>query len=65
LTELSWCYGRWSVGLSALVSGTPLEPMTRSSFFLSFAGQLLCSSFWYGLSDERTGLQFVVQSVSD
>jgi hypothetical protein len=28
-------------------------------FFLSFPGQLLCSSSWGALSDERTGLQFV------
>jgi hypothetical protein len=28
----------------------------------SFSGQLFCSSSWGALSDERTGLQFVVQS---
>jgi hypothetical protein len=38
--------------------------MTRFFFSLSFAGQLLCSSSWGALSDERTGLQFAVQSVS-
>jgi hypothetical protein len=39
-----------------VVSGTTLGPMTR--FYL------LSSSSWGALSDERTGLQFVVQSVS-
>jgi hypothetical protein len=29
-----------------------------------FSGKLLCSSAWGALSDERTGLYFVVQSVS-
>jgi hypothetical protein len=47
-----------------MASATPLGPMTRFYFFLSFAGKLLCSSSWGALSDERTGLQFVVQSVS-
>jgi hypothetical protein len=32
--ELSWCCDRQSVGLSALVSVTPLGPMTRFFFFL-------------------------------
>jgi hypothetical protein len=32
--------------LSILVSGSPLGPMTRFFFFLSFAGQLFCSSSW-------------------
>jgi hypothetical protein len=54
--ELSWYYDRRSVGLSVLVSGTPLKPMTRFFLFLSFAGQVLCSSSWGGLSDERTDL---------
>jgi hypothetical protein len=53
--ELS-CYDRWSVGLSILVSGTPLGPMTRFYICLSFAGKLICSSSWGALSDERTGL---------
>jgi hypothetical protein len=61
---LSWCYDRRSVGLSVLMSGTPLGYMNRSLFFPSFAGQLLCSSSWGVLSDERTCLQFAVQSVS-
>jgi hypothetical protein len=55
-SELSLCCYRRSVGLSVLVSGTPLGPMTRFFFFLSFAGQLLCSSTWGALSDEKTGL---------
>jgi hypothetical protein len=38
--------------------------MTRFFFSLSFARQLLCSSSLGALSDERPGLQFVVQSVS-
>jgi hypothetical protein len=38
-------------------------PMTRFHFLLSFAGQLLYFSSWDALSDERTGLQCVVQSV--
>jgi hypothetical protein len=42
----------------------PSMPTTRFYFFLSFAGKLLCSSSWGALSDEREGLQFVVQSVS-
>jgi hypothetical protein len=45
-------------------AGHPFGPMTTFYFLLSFAGQLLCSSFWGALSDERTGLQFVVQSIS-
>jgi hypothetical protein len=45
--ELSWCYDRWLVGLSVLVSQIFLFPF--------FAGQLLCSSSWGVLSDERTG----------
>jgi hypothetical protein len=39
-----------------LVSGTPLEPMARYYFFLSFARKLLCSSSWCALSDETTDL---------
>jgi hypothetical protein len=35
--------------------------MTRLYFF---AGKLLCSASWGALSDERTGIQFVVQSAS-
>jgi hypothetical protein len=62
--ELSWCYHQRLVCLSVLVSCTPLGPMTRFFVFLSLAGQLRCSSSWGGLSDERTGLQFVVQFVS-
>jgi hypothetical protein len=53
-----------SVSHYVLVSGTPLGPMTRFYFFLSFAGKLLCSSSWSALSDDRTGLWFLVQSVS-
>jgi hypothetical protein len=34
------------------------------SFSFCFAGKLLCSSSWCALSNERTGLQFVAQSVS-
>jgi hypothetical protein len=40
--ELSWC-DRRSVDPPVLVSGTPLRPMTRFFFLLSFAGQLLWS----------------------
>jgi hypothetical protein len=54
--ELSWSCDRRSVGLFVLVSGNPLGPMTKFFFFLSFAGQFICSSFWGALSDERTGL---------
>jgi hypothetical protein len=54
--ELSWCCDWRSVGLSILVSGTPLGPMTRFFSFRSFAGQLHCSSSWNTLSDERKGL---------
>jgi hypothetical protein len=54
--ELSWCHDRRSVGLSVYVSGTPFGPMIRFFFFLPFAGQLLCSSSWGALSDERTCL---------
>jgi hypothetical protein len=61
--EMSWCYDRRLVGLSVLVSGTSLGPMTRGFVFLSFAGQLLCSLSWGALYDERTGLKFVVQCV--
>jgi hypothetical protein len=32
-TLVSWCFDRRSVGLSVLVSGTPLAPMTRFYFF--------------------------------
>jgi hypothetical protein len=39
-------------------------PWPDFSFSFCFAGQLFCSSSWGALSDERTGLQFVVQSVS-
>jgi hypothetical protein len=53
-----------SVGQYVLVSGTPLGHMTRFFFFFCFAWQLLCSSSWGTLSDKRTGLSFVVQSVS-
>jgi hypothetical protein len=35
---------------------TPLGLMTIFFFFLSFDGQLLCSSSWGVLSGERTGL---------
>jgi hypothetical protein len=45
-----------SVSEYVLVSGIPLGPMSRFYFFLSFAGQLLCSSSWDALSDESTGL---------
>jgi hypothetical protein len=45
-----------SVCQYVLVSGTPLGPMTRFLFFLYFAGQLLWSSSWGALSDEKTGL---------
>jgi hypothetical protein len=38
--------------------------MTRFYFFFSFVGKCHCSSSWGALSDERAGLQFVVQSVS-
>jgi hypothetical protein len=38
-----------SVSQYVLVSGTPLGPMTRFFFFLSFAGELLCSSSWGAL----------------
>jgi hypothetical protein len=34
--ELNWCCDRRSVGLSVFVSGTPLGPMTRFSFFPLF-----------------------------
>jgi hypothetical protein len=34
----------------------PFGTMTRFYFFLSFAGKLLCYSFWGALPDERTGL---------
>jgi hypothetical protein len=44
--------------------GHPFGSMTRFYFFLSFAGQLLCSSSWGALSDERTGLQFAVKSLN-
>jgi hypothetical protein len=59
--ELSWCYGPRLVGLSVLVSGTPW-PNFIFPFLLP--DKLLCSSSWGALSDERTDLQFVVQSVS-
>jgi hypothetical protein len=36
--ELNWCYDRRSVSISVFLSGTPLGPMTRYFFFLSFAG---------------------------
>jgi hypothetical protein len=42
-----------SVSQCLLVSG---PKVTRFYFFLNFAGQLLCSSSWGALSDERTGL---------
>jgi hypothetical protein len=64
LLELSWCCDRRSVGLSVLMSGTPLGSVATFIFFLSFAGQLLCFSSWGAHSNDRTGLQFVVQSVS-
>jgi hypothetical protein len=48
--------GGQSVSQYVLVSATPLGPMTGFFFFISFAGQLLCSSSWGALSDERTGL---------
>jgi hypothetical protein len=61
----SFTTGGRSVSQFVSVSGTPLEPMTRFFFFLFFfVGKLLCSSSWGALSDERTGLQFAVQSVS-
>jgi hypothetical protein len=47
---------RLPVSQYVLVSGTPLGPMTRFFFFLSFSGKLFSSSSWGALSDERTGL---------
>jgi hypothetical protein len=44
--HIPWCCDRHAVGLSVLVSGTPLGSVTRFFFCLSFAGQLLCSSSW-------------------
>jgi hypothetical protein len=45
--------------------GHPFGPIPRYFFFIFFfAWQLLFSSSWGALSDERTGLLFVVQSVS-
>jgi hypothetical protein len=52
-----------SVSQYALVLGTLLGPMTRFSFSISLAGQWLCSFSWGAPSDERTGLQFVLQSL--
>jgi hypothetical protein len=46
---------RRSVGLSVLVSGTPLRPMTRFFFCRTFALLFVLGR----LSDERTGLQSV------
>jgi hypothetical protein len=36
--------------------GYPFGAHDQISLFLSFAGKLLCSSFWGALFDERTGL---------
>jgi hypothetical protein len=47
---------RLTVTQYVLMSGTPLGPMTRFFFFLSFAGKLLCSWSCGALSDERTVL---------
>jgi hypothetical protein len=54
---MSQCSDRRSVGLTVLMSGTLLGRRTRLFFFLSFASQLLSSSPWGTLSDQRTGLQ--------
>jgi hypothetical protein len=54
--KLKLLYDWRSFSQYVLVSGTPLGPMTRFYFFLSFAGKLLWSSSWGALSDERTGL---------
>jgi hypothetical protein len=43
--------------------GHSFGALTIFSFPLSFAGNWVCSSSWDTLSDERTGLQFVAQSV--
>jgi hypothetical protein len=61
---LKLLYDWRSVSQYVLVSGTLSGPMTRFYFFLSFAGQLLCSSSWGALSDERTGPQSALRSVS-
>jgi hypothetical protein len=50
--EFRWC-DRRPIGLFVFVSGTLLGPMTRFLFFISFAGQMLCSSYWGALSNER------------
>jgi hypothetical protein len=47
-----------------LVSGTPLGPMTRFYFFLLSCWKIALLSSWCALSDVRTGLLFVVQSIS-
>jgi hypothetical protein len=62
--ELSWRCDRRSVGLSVLVSNTPLGPMTRFFFFLSFAGQLVCSSSSGALSDEKSKSRYNWRSVT-
>jgi hypothetical protein len=56
-------YAWWSVSMSWCRA--PLwGPLPDFTFSFCFAGKLLCCSSWCALSDERTGLQFVVQSVS-
>jgi hypothetical protein len=65
--KLKLLYDWQSVSQYVLVSGTPLGPMTRFYFpppLFFLAGKLLCSSSWGALFDQRTGLQFVLQSAS-